>query len=92
MSISRCSVLTAALIGSTLALSSILISKPAFAGINTSNLNVSATVTNTCAITTNAVTFGEITFPVAGDWTATGSVKTTCTNGAAATITLRNEK
>ena len=83
---SRALLLTAT--AATLALSSTLISKPAFAGINTSSLDVSANVINTCTISTVAVTFGEITFPFAGDWNAEGSVVTKCTNGAAAIITL----
>ena len=83
---SRCSVLTAALIGSTLALSSTLISKPAFAGTASANLNVSANVTNTCEISVEALAFGS--YDSRTSLTGTGTITTICTNGASATITL----
>ena len=84
---SRCSVLTAALIGSTLALSSTLISKPAFAGTASANLNVSAVVANTCNISVNALGFGSYDSS-ASRTTGTGTIITNCTNGASVTITL----
>ena len=84
---SRCSVLTAALIGSTLALGSTLISKPAFAGTASANLNVSANVANTCNIGVNALQFGSYDSS-APSTTGTGTIITNCTNGAFATITL----
>jgi len=83
---SRCSVLTAALIGSTLALSSTLISKPAFAGTKSANLNVSANVVNSCDIFANSLNFGS--YDSRQDRTSSGSISTNCTNGASATITL----
>lgn len=76
------------LLTATAALSSTLISKPAFAGTATANLNVSATVPASCTISTNPVSFGNYTTTVFADVTANGSVTTTCTKGSTATITL----
>lgn len=83
---SRCSVLTAALIGSTLALSSTLISKPAFAGTASANLNVSATVANSCTISTSSVSFTS--YDRIYDSFASGTIEANCSNGSSATITL----
>jgi|688.fasta_scaffold09820_8 spore coat protein U-like protein len=87
MSISRYSVLTAALIGSTLALSSTLISKPAFAApANTSNIQVSATVPSVCTILTESdLVFGTYDGTLK---TTLGKLSTACTPGLAPVITL----
>lgn len=86
MSISRYSVLTAALIGSTLALSSTLISKPAFAGTATSNISVSATVPSVCTILTESdLVFGTYDSTLK---TTLGKLTTNCTPGLAPVITL----
>jgi len=70
-----------------------LMSASAFAqGTGTINLSVSATVSANCTISTSALAFGSYDpvsakrFPPALD--GTGGVTVTCTNGAAATITL----
>jgi len=83
---SRALLLTAT--AATLALSSTLISKPAFAGTATSNLDVSANVNATCSITTNPVAFGDYNPSNPSDANASGTVTTTCTVGSPATITL----
>jgi spore coat protein U-like protein len=61
------------------------------AATETSDLGVSATVTANCTITTTAVSFGTydpIVTHASDALESTGTVTTTCTNGAAATITL----
>lgn len=61
------------------------------AGTDTSSLEVSATVTANCTITTAPVAFGAYDPVVTNASTAldaTGTVTTTCTNGASATILL----
>ncbi|MEB3123461.1 MAG: spore coat U domain-containing protein [Snowella sp.] len=83
---SRALLLTAT--AATLALSNTLISKPAFAGTATTNLDLSASVTNSCTISTSSVAFGSYDPTSNSDATATGTVTTLCTNGASATITL----
>ena len=88
MSISRYSVLTAALIGSTLALSSTLISKPAFAATATTNMQVSANIGATCTITTTSMAFG--TYVVTSDSTAQATITATCSSGVTATVGLNS--
>ena len=63
----------------------------AVAATDTSNLTISSSVSNNCIISTTALSFGaydpivaNATDPLAG----TGTVSTTCTTGANATITL----
>src|SRR5260370_490689 len=69
-----------------------LMSASAFAqGTGTINLSVSATVSANCTISTSALAFGSYD-PVSANASAaldgTGGVTVTCTNGAAAAITL----
>lgn len=57
----------------------------------TANLEVSATITNNCTISTSALAFGSYDPIVAhksADLDGEGGVTVTCTNGAAVTITL----
>jgi spore coat protein U-like protein len=64
---------------------------PAMAGTSTTNLSSTASVSASCTITTQTVAFGNydpIVTNASTALTATGAVDTTCTNGAAATITL----
>jgi spore coat protein U-like protein len=66
----------------------------AYAGTATSNLAVSATVSNNCTISTGSgVAFGTydpvVTNASAGsDLAVTGTIDTTCTNGSSVTVTL----
>jgi spore coat protein U-like protein len=85
---SRCSVLTAALLGSTLALSSTLISKPAFAAPapTPSSIQVSATVAGTCTLSTTPMTFGS--YNSSNEATAVSTILVTCTNGLAPEVHL----
>ena len=83
---SRCSVLTAALIGSALALGSTLISKPAFAATATANMSVSATVPATCTIATGDMIFGN--YSSTEDTTAETTITATCSSGTNAIIGL----
>ena len=85
---SRCSVLTAALIGSALALGSTLISKPAFAGTATANMSVSATVPATCTITTTNMNFGSYNSTQASSTLAQATITATCSNGTNAVVSL----
>ena len=85
---SRCSVLTAALIGSALALGSTLISKPAFAATATANMSVSATVPATCTITTTNMNFGSYNSTQADYTAAQATITATCSNGTNAVVSL----
>ena len=70
-----------------------LISIPAFAGSATANLNVSASVSAVCTISTAAVAFGAYDPVVTNAATAlngTGTLTVACTKGASATIDLGN--
>ena len=87
---SRCSVLTAALIGSALALGSTLISKPAFAGTATANMSVSATVPATCTITTTDMNFGSYNSTQASSTLAQATITATCSSGTNATVSLNS--
>lgn len=63
----------------------------AHAGSSTSNLSVTASVGANCTISTTATAFGAYDSIVANATTpliATGTVRTTCTTGSAATVTL----
>jgi spore coat protein U-like protein len=85
---SRCSVLTAALLGSTLALSSTLISKPAVAAPapTPSSIEVSAMVAGTCTLSTTPMTFGS--YNSSNEATAVSTILVTCTNGLAPEVHL----
>lgn len=64
---------------------------PAMAGTATSDINVSATVPVNCTISTDPIAFGNYDPIVAHANTnrdENGSVRTTCTSGASAVITL----
>jgi spore coat protein U-like protein len=70
-----------------------LISIPAFAGSASASLNVSASVSAVCTISTSAVAFGAydpVVTNAATDLNGTGTVTVACTKGAAATIDLGN--
>ncbi|HEY8134213.1 MAG TPA: spore coat U domain-containing protein [Thermoanaerobaculia bacterium] len=70
-----------------------LVSVPTFAATATANLNVSASVSAVCTITTSPVAFGAYDPVVANAATnlnGTGTVTVACTKGAAATIDLGN--
>ena len=87
---SRCSVLTAALIGSALALGSTLISKPAFAGTATANMSVSATVPATCTITTTNMNFGSYNSTQGNSRPAEADITVNCTGNTYATVSLNS--
>ena len=68
-----------------------LISVPAFAGSATANLNVTASVSAVCTISTVTVAFGAydpVVTNAATDLNGTGTLTVACTKGAAATIDL----
>ena len=70
-----------------------LISIPAFAGSATANLNVSASVSAVCTISTAPVAFGAydpVVANAATDLNGTGTLTVACTKGASATIDLGN--
>jgi len=81
---SRSLLLTAAVSG--LALGGTLWVKPAFAGTETSNLSVSATVDNSCSITTSPASFGG--YNPNYNAVAQGTIQADCLTGSSATITL----
>ncbi|KZL51280.1 hypothetical protein A2T98_02985 [Nodularia spumigena CENA596] len=64
---------------------------PAMAGTATSNLDVSATVSASCTISTNPLAFGNYD-PIGTNATTaldvTGSLTTTCGNGSSSIVTL----
>ena len=62
-----------------------------YAGQQTANLSVTATVSANCTIATGAVAFGTydpISTHALANLDGTGSVSVTCTSGAATTVTL----
>ena len=68
-----------------------LISVPAFDGSATANLNVSASVSAVCTISTAPVAFGAydpVVTNAAAALNGTGTLTVACTKGAAATIDL----
>ena len=68
-----------------------LITIPAFAGSQTANLNVTASVSAVCTISTVTVAFGAydpVVANAATDLNGTGTLTVACTKGAAATIDL----
>jgi len=59
----------------------ILLASPAFASTTSSTLNVDATVTANCTLSTSAISFGTVN-PISGsNVDATGGISVTCTNG-----------
>lgn len=61
------------------------------AATDTASLSVTATVTKSCTISTNAVAFGDYDPVAGGNVTATGSVVVACTKGASGlTVGLGN--
>lgn len=75
----------------TAAALAILASGMAFAGTSTSNMSVSATVSNNCTISAGALAFGSYDPIVTNATTAldqTATLTVTCTQGASATVTL----
>jgi spore coat protein U-like protein len=76
-----------------IALMALVIAVPTFAATANANLNVTASVSAVCMITTSPVAFGAydpVVANAATDLTASGSVNVACTKGAAATIDLDN--
>jgi len=70
-----------------------LISLPAFAGLATTTLNISASVSAVCTISTAPVAFGAYDPVVANaavSLPGSGTVTVACTKGASATIDLAN--
>ena len=68
-----------------------LITVPAFAASQTANLNVTASVSAVCSISTVTVAFGAydpVVANAATDLNGTGTLVVACTKGAAATIDL----
>ena len=68
-----------------------LITIPAFAASQTANLNVTASVSAVCTISTVTVAFGAydpVVTNAATDLNGTGTLVVACTKGAAATIDL----
>lgn len=68
-----------------IAILAVVLAVPAFAGTNTSNVTVTATVAQVCGITNGAVAFGAYDPIVANNASplnATGTLTVTCTKGA----------
>ena len=59
-----------------------LASSPAHAATTSTTLNVSATVTANCTVTSSPIAFGSVN-PLGGNVDATGGITVTCTNGTA---------
>ena len=77
----------------SLAIISLISAPAAFAGSATANLNVSASVSAVCTISTAAVAFGAydpVVANAATDLNGTGTIIVACTKGASATIDLGN--
>jgi spore coat protein U-like protein len=68
---------------SAAAVTALVASSPAAAGTASSNLDVSATVTSNCVLSTSAVAFGNVDVTDGADHDATGGVSVTCTSGTA---------
>ncbi|HKB79434.1 MAG TPA: spore coat U domain-containing protein [Thermoanaerobaculia bacterium] len=76
---------------SLIVLAVLVFSVPVFAASATANLNVSASVSAVCTITTSPVAFGAydpVSANASTDLTAQGAVNVACTKGTAATIDL----
>ena len=56
---------------------------PAYAQTASSNLGVSATVTDNCTVSTSPVAFGNVDATSGANVDATGGISVTCTNGTA---------
>lgn len=69
----------AAVIGATA--TTLMLTSPAQADTVSSNLNVSATVTKACTVTTSPVAFGNIDTRSGSNVDATGGLSVTCTSG-----------
>jgi spore coat protein U-like protein len=68
-----------------------VVTAPALAGTATSNLSVTATVSNNCTSATVAMAFGAydpVSAHASSDLDGTGTVTVTCTKNASTTITL----
>ena len=70
------------------ALVAIVFAAPAFAGTSTSNMNVSATVSNNCTISAGALSFGTYDTVSGSAVDSTATLSVACTEGASSTITL----
>ena len=62
-------------------LASVVTASPAFAATTSSTLNVSATVTANCSVSTTALAFGNVNVTSGSNYDSTGSIQVTCTNG-----------
>jgi len=65
------------------ALATTALAAPAFAQTTSSDLSVSATVTENCTLTTTAVSFGNVNTTSATNVDGTGGISVTCTSGLA---------
>jgi spore coat protein U-like protein len=67
--------------GSMIIVSAAAFTAPAFAATTSSTLNVDATVTANCTVSTSPIAFGSVN-PISGaDVDASGGITVTCTNG-----------
>lgn len=57
--------------------------QPAFAATTSSDLDVSATVTSNCVVSTSPIAFGDVNVTTNTDVDGTGGISVTCTNGTA---------
>jgi spore coat protein U-like protein len=67
----------------TLAVITAVSAQPALATTATSDLDVSATVTSNCTVSTTPIAFGDVDVTAGTDVDATGGISVTCTNGTA---------
>jgi spore coat protein U-like protein len=74
------------LAGSLLAAAAVA-AQPAFAATATSTMDVSATVTSNCVVSTTALDFGNVDVTSGSDVDGTGGISITCTSGADWTAT-----
>ena len=74
------------LAGSVLAIAAVA-SQPALAATDTANLDVSATVTSNCVVSTTPLAFGDIDVTGGSPVDGTGGLSVTCTSGAGWTAT-----
>jgi spore coat protein U-like protein len=65
------------------AIAAISFAGPVYAATATNTLDVSATVTSNCAVSTTALAFGNIDVTTGTDFDTTGGISVTCTNGTA---------
>jgi spore coat protein U-like protein len=71
-----------------LAVASLLASTAAIAGTSTSNLTVTATVTDSCSVSAGTLAFGTYDTVTGTAVDGTGTVTVACTSGASSTVTL----